>query len=353
MNENLFYKAVGDINPQFIQKFELMENTPKSVKIKNKWLLPTVAAIPLFITVCYATGLLNLSPQLSNFLGINNHEQGNYLSSKAFFVDQFIQQDSGTIHIKEVIGDNNLTYIFFDFIAPNNVVLDKNYYQFVLGNMDIPYSQQIYNIHMIDDDDKTDNKISFAFKIQTEKSLSGKKIELFLSDLYGYDNPELHRFRKDVFIRVDKKEVLNYEFFQEFYPDELDNIIVYDGNWSSTPFKVDFNTVSSNYTLNQKIEVDDVGIDIKTINISPLSITISGETFKNHDKLHDLLNDDFHWDLNKFTIHYLDGLEEKSTTSGSFSYIDNDFIYTHQFLPITDKQIIAITYLGQRIDLPI
>lgn len=312
MSENLFYKAVGEIDSKFIENFEAMES--KSKRVKNKWLLPLVALIPVFITVCYAAGL---STGVVGFLGINNSNDISYLTSKSYYVDEIIEGDTGTIHIKEVIGDDNLTYIFFDFIAPEDVILDNDFYQFEYNDFNFHLSSidsMIFLVHSIEDDDNMDNKISFICHLNTAESLQGENLEFFFKDLYGYD-------------------ILD--------DDTSKSSLICEGIWESKPIKLDFKTISNSYAVNEKFSQGDFIANLEKINISPIAITISGVIENASDDVR----------KNEFTVHYEDGTNEMLFGSGGYSTEDYKFVYTCEFLPILDKQIVAVTYLGQRIEL--
>jgi len=54
-----------------------------------------------------------------------NDEQAEYLSNGAYVVDKQVANENGTLTVKQVIGDSNLTYILMDFVAPEGTVLNS------------------------------------------------------------------------------------------------------------------------------------------------------------------------------------------------------------------------------------
>ncbi|WP_461671255.1 hypothetical protein, partial [Mycobacterium tuberculosis] len=82
-------------------------------------------------TTAFATTYMGLDEKFMKFLNPVNHEQAEHLSNGAYVVDKQVSNNQGTLHIKQVIGDSNLTFVLMDFSAPMGTVLDGARYRFL------------------------------------------------------------------------------------------------------------------------------------------------------------------------------------------------------------------------------
>lgn len=348
MKKNIFYKAVGEVKPHLLDKFEQMEQSSNIIK-PMKWLMPMIASFLCMSVTAYAVGLFDLPINISSFLGINDKNQVKYLAKGSSLVDNVIEGENGSIHIKEVMGDNNYVYIFFDFIATEGVILNKNYYEFLMKNAIIEEIEQIYWVYQLEDEDKTDNKLSFVYSIQTEKSLQNEEISLELSGLYGYDDKDYSSNNRDLF-RFNLEEYkfeLNDKNIKENYPEIIDCLVLYDGTWKSEPFKLDFKDNSNNYKINKWVTSNGVEFKLEVLSISPFAVTFSGKVNDKSENYVEFKKNANKWDLHQIIVHYDDETTEIVSGSGGVNY--KEFIYTCNFLPVISNEIVAVTYLGEKI----
>lgn len=210
---------------------------------------PAVLAAVLMVclsTTAIAAAYMGLDEMFMKFLNPVNHEQAEYLSNGAYMVDKEIKNKNGTLKIKQVIGDSNLTYIFMDFSAPEGTVLDAARYRF--SDNDISTKQNFHNvgIEVLDDGNQNDNKISLVLSVMTKNSLAGSEIHLRLKDLQAADP----------------------------FPGIFTTVI--PGNWK-TDFKLDFKEYSTPYEVNENISMFGYGAVLKSVSVSPISISLKVE----------------------------------------------------------------------------
>jgi hypothetical protein len=139
-NINRLFEA---LTPKIEQKERMFHNILVQSKDKNKRhrgytrakrLRPAVLAAVLMVclaTTVFAAAYMGLDETFMKFLNPVNHEQVEYLSNGAYVVDKQVKNENGTLKIKQVIGDSNLTYILMDFSAPEGTILDAARYRFL------------------------------------------------------------------------------------------------------------------------------------------------------------------------------------------------------------------------------
>lgn len=340
MDKDRFYQAVGDLDEEFLEEFETMENMEGyTMKKKMNWLAAAACCV-LLMGAGVVTGLTDLPQNVSRFLGTEDETQIKYLANAATSVDLFVVGEQGDIHIKEMMGDDNAIYVFFDFIAPEGTVLDKNYYEFLWAEPLMVGGQ--YHIHQLEDEDKTDNKLSFAFFI-LQFELNGRELALKLCNLYGYDNEADSTKNRDL-VTFDNEKfqlVLDEEYIMENCPEILETSAFYEGEWKSEPFNVKFTDISNSYNIKNSVTSGGIEYKLTKVSISPYAITFQGEVKADSYK-------DLDYGINDITVHYADGTSEEMSGGGGAGKI---FSFTCDFHPLLTQEIVAVTYMGERIEL--
>ncbi|MFI3250730.1 MAG: hypothetical protein R3Y07_07190 [Eubacteriales bacterium] len=343
MKKDIVYRAIGEVNPDYLDEFEEMEK--KTMKKSYKGLC-AAACLVLLMGAGVVTGLTDLPENVSSFLGMEDETQIKYLANAASSVDLLVEGEQGDVHIKEVMGDSNAIYVFFDYIASEGTILDKNHYKFLWEDPSIKQNELMYQVYQLEDEDKTDNKLSFAFHIKTEKSLEGEEISLRLASLCGYDDEEFNTHRRDM-IQYDQEKmifVLDEEYIMENHPEILGSVVIYEEIWKSEPFKATFTDHSNEYKVKHSVTSDGIEYTLTKVSISPFALTFQGEVKADSDKVLDKRVSDI-------TVHYADGTSEELESSGSLDLKTFTFSYTCNFLPLLTQEIVAVTYMGERIEL--
>lgn len=194
-------------------------------------------------TTVIAAAYMGLDEMFMKFLNPANHEQAEYLSNGAYVVDKKVKNENGTLDIKQVIGDSNLTYILMDFSAPEGMVLDAARYRFLENDITISEDYRSVGFKALHDDNPSDNKISLVMSILTKNAIVGQNVHFQLKDLQAADP----------------------------FPGMFTTVI--PGAWE-TEFKLDFKEYSTPYEVNENISMFGYGAVLQTVSVSPISISL-------------------------------------------------------------------------------
>ncbi|WNX29170.1 hypothetical protein [Brevibacillus laterosporus] len=280
-------------------------------------------------TTAFAVAYMGLDKTFLKFLNPVNNEQAQYLSSGAYVVDKQVANENGTLTIKQVIGDSNLTYILMDFTAPEGTVLNAARYRFWetmirsgLGGYSIGYT-------VLDDGNPNDNKISLIMNIQTKKSIAGQTLHFEFKDLQAADPG----------------------------PKGLFNETLIPGSWE-TAFKLDFKDYSNLYQIDQNITMFGYRAVLKTISVSPISISLKIESNSLNEILEAAgslkkIGENESLDNFPITINYKDGTSETTrifTGLTSGNHITGEMLTIKKFKNvINDKEIASIVFFDKEI----
>lgn len=323
------------MTPEAEQKEKMLHTILEQGKEKEKKiytfsnrLRPALLAMMLLIaltTTALASTYIGLDEKLLKFLKPMNEEQAEYLANGAYIVDKKIKNKNGTLHIKQVIGDSHLTYILMDFYAPEGTTLDAENYYF--NNSSAKIEQYIgvargIELKFLDDENPNDHKISCIMALSTEYSIAGHKIHLHLSDLEGSVATGTYK-------------------------------TVVQGDWKAE-FQLNFKDYATTYDVNEIVKVEGYELLLKTISISPISITLQAEG-DSLPQIHKALSPEVYSgeDLYPITIKYNDGTMEaitQSNTMTSARYLDGQLIAIKEFENvINDKEIQSIVFFDKEI----
>ncbi|MFM1653528.1 hypothetical protein ACI7RC_15655 [Brevibacillus sp. B_LB10_24] len=334
-NINRLFEA---LKPNIEQKEKMFHNILVQSKDGNKRhrgytltkrLRPAVLAAVLMVclaTTAFAAAYMGLDETFMKSLNPVNHEQAEYLSNGAYVVDKQVKNKNGTLKIKQVIGDSNLTYILMDFSAPEGTVLDAARYRFLEDDITTNQNFQSVEFKVLDDGNQSDNKISLVMSIMTKNSIAGQNVHLKLKDLQAADP------------------------FPGIFTTVIPDV------WE-TDFKLDFKEYSTPYEVNKNITMFGYGAVLKTISVSPISISlkIEGSSMNEINEAAGSLKEigaDQYLDNYPITIKYQDGTSE---TKGLFSGMHLTENGTHLFMVktfenvINDKEITSIVFFGKEI----
>lgn len=288
-------------------------------------LVAAVMVFCLITTTAFAAVYMGLDINFLNFLKPSSHEQEEYLANGAYVVDKQVKNKNGTLDIKQVIGDSNVTLILMDFTAPDGIVLNKAHYSFEDIKIDFGHGFAGYGIISLKDENINDNKISMVMSVKTNESLMGQKFHLKLTDLNSSDT----------------------------IPGEFTTVV--SGEWK-TSFKLDFKNYSTDYQVDKLIKMFDYDATIKTISISPISVTLKLESpftekIVKASGTWEVLGPNEYSDIYPITINYKDGTSETTDIFNGMHHLasgDMLFIKTFENV-INDKEIKSITFFDTEI----
>lgn len=295
----------------------------------SKRLRPALLVAVLIVclsTTALAGAYMGLDDVFMRFLNPVNQEQAQYLSNGAYVVDKQVKNKNGTLHIKQVIGDSNLTYILMDFIAPEGTVLDAARYRFLY--YDIPTNQNYMGVEfkVLDDGDRSDNRISLVMSILTKTSIAGQNVHFQLKDLQAADP----------------------------YPGIFTTVV--PDAWE-TDFKLDFKEYSTPYNVNKSLDMFGYGAVLKTISVSPISISLKVES-SSMDDIYEAAGSlkeigvNQHLDNFPVTIKYQDGTTETTNLFNGLHLMENGTqlftVKTFEHV-INTKEIVSIVFFDKEI----
>ena len=314
MNKNVINKISEVLEPTEEQKERMFNNilekrAQKTTKERNtksiRRVKPAFAAalivFCLLTTTAFAASYLGLDVNFLNFLSPSSPEQAEYLANGAYIVDKKIKNKNGTLEIKQVLGDSNLTYILIDFTAPEGIILNADRYRFdfSIDNVDNYHGSYGVGFTKLEDDNPEDNKISMIMTINTEQSIMGGKIKLRFKGL------EEAAYLPKTFDEAETRDSEEYVFKT-----------VMTGDWS-TSFNLDFKDFSRTYTPNSKVMIYDHEAMLKSLSVSPISVTVkftSPFTKEIHElKPYEQVEYNTYLDAFPVTINYKDGSQETTT----------------------------------------
>lgn len=277
-------------------------------------------------TTAFAAVYMGLDEAFIKFLKPVNHDQAVHLSNGAYLVNKTINNKYGSLTIKQVIGDSNLTYILMDFTAPEGTVLNAARYRFH-NVSEISQGYHSTGFEMLDDGDPDDNKLSLVMSILTKNSLAGQNLNFKLYDLQAADP----------------------------LPGIFDTVI--PGSWE-TSFTLNFKENSTLYEVDQGITMYGYEAILKTIAVSPISITlkidsgslkeINKAVGRSEEIAPNVYLDDF-----PVTIKYKDGTAETTrifTGLAASEYLSNQMLTIKTFDSlINEKEIASFVFFGKEI----
>jgi len=286
----------------------------------------SAALLVCLTSTAFAAAYMGLDEAFLKFLNPVSDEQAKNLSNGAYVVDKQIANENGTLTVKQVIGDSNLTYLLMDFTAPEGTILNAARYRF--GDTKMKSDQRSYTIgfNLLDDGNPTDNKISLVMRIMTKNSIAGQTVHFNFKDLQAAD-PQTGLFET----------------------------VVIPGSWE-TDMKLDFKEYSNLYQIDQDVTMFGYQALLKSISISPISITLKIESesleqiYEASDELQKVRGnkrlDDF-----PITINYHDGTSETTSilTGRNSGDLKNGQLLSIKTFKnvINDKEIASIVFFDK------
>ena len=153
----------------------------------RRWSRTAIAAAVIAAVLAGTVGAaVVLPPVVRNYFG----DSAGYRQS-AMELGQSITKNGWTMTLTDCLADDYTIYLGLTLTAPEGTVLDCPYgYHFIdpfMPDFDLPGLTGSGTYHQVEDDDPTDNQISFLFSwsyYSPEKSLNGQTLEFTLGELY-------------------------------------------------------------------------------------------------------------------------------------------------------------------------
>jgi hypothetical protein len=251
-----------------LQELEFERTCSSNKKVHGRRFgLMLAACITVFAMGAASFAAVSLNGGFLEFFNPQNQEEAELLNSIGTIIDKQVTAKGLTIDVKEAVGDSNAVYVMFDIIAPEDMVLDKEQYTFVLNHVQIggAFGQAYglgYHFQELEDVNNTDNIKPMMLCLSASKNIVGKDMTLTFKDFSSYKTSE---------------EMENISEMTEpgTAGDENDwyNIIL-KGEWEVTfPLKYTDNSLS--WKINEKVMYQDSELKVKKVRISPISINMT------------------------------------------------------------------------------
>lgn len=310
-------------------------------------------------------------------VGADNIEKQLKLAQTIQVIDEKVVRDSGTLHFKEVLGDDHVIYIICDFIAPEGTVLQENYSINAEMNYIIDYENLPENLndmslsnyscwHSLEDEDETDNMRTFVYEITNSGGFPPLDMSIFVyvigiekefpeeEGLWGqiYDAEDTlwasGAYDENRILSKEGQEVLN-EIYDKIYQE------YYAGNWGIT-LSLEYESFSTSYEMEELISIDHLEADfdsfpnlpdifLNKISISPLNISFHFEIDSHYYP--EAISEVFYEE--PFVINYTDGSSEKVVSNhGSSSFGGNKIgmmRHMYNYPSMCEKEVYSIVFM--------
>lgn len=258
--------------------------------------LAAIIAVCCAITVTVVAVSFGLDWKFLDFLKVSSDEQAEYLANGAFVVSKSVTNENGTLTVNQVIGDANLTYVLMDFTAPEGTILNHERYGFEYIDLYIGQDMHALGLDFVEDENVDDNKISMIMSVMTKKTLAGCASTLLLTNL-----------------QIQSGENGNSSTLQA-------------GEWKIS-FPLNFKEYSAEHEVNIEITLFGHSAKIKTLAISPISVTIKLESeflkeISNGAKGKSVSSVDVNINEFPIEINFEDGTSEMTTVLNGMNQID-------------------------------
>ncbi|MCI9665662.1 MAG: hypothetical protein HFF13_00175 [Angelakisella sp.] len=204
--------------------------------------------------VASAAGYFTLNRPLAKHLGAGEQENG-LVSQAVQNLDSTCTVDGWTVTASQVLGDKTQLRVLLDVTAPEGTVLPNGDYRLELPILD---PDVIFTVDKVEDDEPTDNKMSFVLSSVQAKDYRGQTVKFHMEGISRY-----------------KKYTLE-ELNAGANPLDVDRLVA--GDFDLT-FQLNYQDTSVTYNPGAEIDTAYGKIQVDEITLSPLSIFIklSGE----------------------------------------------------------------------------
>ncbi|MFV0515909.1 MAG: DUF4179 domain-containing protein [Aminipila sp.] len=294
---------------------------------KKRFILLAAALITIFALAVFSFASTNLNMNFLNFFNPKSNTETNMLNSLGTIIDKKVTQNGITIHVKEALGDRNSIYVLFDIISDDNTILSDKYYTFAEELVSIQSKSSFvhgigYFFEQLEDDNTSDNKISMVLCLSSSEKLIGKNMTLRFTDFSTYNT-----FTDNGHNTNSSSDIYN---------------LVASGSWEIT-FPIDYQDNTLVYRVNKKVIYEDAPLKIKTVRISPvsLSMTLSNLTLSRVNMSNVAI-----------TIYMKNGEAIDSTRSSGIHSNGFRIVFDTQFNEVIDpKEIDYIEFSGEKIQI--
>jgi len=235
-----------------------MEKKEKPRMKKNRFgLLLMAGVLCAGAVVASAAGYFTVRNDLARHLDAGENEQA-LVSQAGLDIGESCTVDGWTITAAQALGDQTQIRILLDVTAPEGTVLKQGHYR-----LEVPQLEPLttFTFDEVEDDDPTDNKMSFVISTIPDKDYRGETVKLHIGGISRY------------------KDHTAEERLAGADPFDRDELIKGDFDLS---FKVDYQDTSVTYKPGAEVDTAGGKVKVEEVRLSPLSVVVklSGEGTK-------------------------------------------------------------------------
>ena len=173
-----------------------------------------------------------------------------------------------TIRARQAVGDANNVYIAFDLIAPPDMALSENQYDFLSAFVDVSSGRSMgYRFDYSEDDDPTDNQKTFLLDLNVATGTAGERIELTFKDFCRYKTEEELSARPAA-------QAGQTSWGGTAGDENDDRVVLIPGEWKLA-FDLDYKDASRRCRLDQEVQAGGRTLKARELRISPISVTVT------------------------------------------------------------------------------
>lgn len=297
--------------------------------VRFQTVLTTLVLVCLLLTTtAVAAEYLGLDLDFLTFLRPNGEEQAAELAQGAYTVDESVSNESGTVTVKQVVGDSNVLHVLLEFTAPAGTVLDQARYRFADSDFDAGLSSFSWDFSKVEDENSGDNRVSMVLSVLTESLGERNAVRLRLSDLQAAG-----------------------PFPAEFHT-------VCSGEWELS-FSLDYREYSGDQPVDLPVTMFGFPATVKSVSVSPISLSLKLESTAVENisqrgrEAREELGPNRYRDGYPVTLHFRDGTS--LTTEIFTGFVHADFLNEKLLIiktfdeAISHKEVCSITFFGAEI----
>lgn len=160
------------------------------------------------------------------------------------------EAEGWTITAAQALGDRTQVRVLLEVTAPEGTVLGEGNYRLELPMLDPGVT---FTIDNVEDDDVTDNRISFVLASVTAKDYRGQRVKLHIGGVSRY------------------KKYTVEELNAGASPLDVDRLVTGDFDMA---FTLDYQDTSVTYRPGAEVDIEDTKVRVEEVTLSPLSIFV-------------------------------------------------------------------------------
>ena len=245
------FRPEGELTPgeaerilaRTLMKAGLPPREEKKPMKKNRFgLLLLAGVLCTGVVAASAAAIFQWDKRMAEHLDASESQQ-ELLDGAGMALGQTSERDGWTMTMRQALGDKNQVYVLLDLAAPEGTKLDGDQYYFNMYNIRFdPLGPGGYTMDLLEDEDPSDNKITFMVELEASNGLRGSTVNMSFGELV-----ELRQGESNVLAK---------------------------GEWDFS-VKMDYKDTGRTTRPNTEVEALGGTLKVEEITVSPLSLTVT------------------------------------------------------------------------------